>query len=133
MKNTIRLLCVVLIALAGPVNAEELVRCVAPSGKVTFVKHSCPPANISRETLEVNNPPPSGSSPPSQMADPAILNKKQTVKVTVVDSGPKPRDMGPQSPIQREMEAQRQTRAERMKNPGTREPGRRNEHSSPPD
>jgi hypothetical protein len=42
------------------------------------------------------------------------------VQVNVIDSGPKPRDMSPQSPIQKEMEAKRNARAERMKNEATR-------------
>lgn len=120
MKKMIGLLCAMALSFTGQVYAEELVRCVSPSGALTFVKDKCPPLNTSQEKIEVKNPPPSGSSPPTKMADPAILKNKQTVKVTVVDSGPKPRDMSPQSPIQKEMDAQRAARAQRMKNEATR-------------
>ena len=116
MHKVFGLLCA--LALSQPVHAEELVKCIDTAGKLTFVKDRCPPVHESNEKIEVKNPPPSGSSPPTRMADPAILNNRQKVKFTVVESGPKLRDMTPQTPTGQKIQSQSDTRIQRMSNPG---------------
>ena len=122
MKNMIGLTGTLAILFAVQVHADEIVKCVTPSGHATFAQHQCPKGAELVDWIDVNNLPPSGVGTPIQMADPAILDNRPTVKVTVVDSGPKPRDLSAQSPIQQEMEAKRKARAERMKNESTRAP-----------
>jgi len=122
MKNMIGLTSTLAILFAVQAHADEILRCESPSGHVTFAQHHCPDSAQPIDWIDVNNLPPSGAGTPIQMADPAILDNRQTVKVTVVDSGPKPRDLSAQSPIQQEMEAKRKARAERMKNESTRAP-----------
>jgi len=120
MKSMIGLTSTLAILFAAQAHADEIVKCASPSGQVTFVQHQCPHNADPIDWIDVNNLPPSGAGIPTQMADPAILKNRPTVNITVVDSGPKPRDMSAQSPIQKEMEASRAARAERMKNESTR-------------
>lgn len=115
------LLGTTLWTLSLPTWAEVLLRCVDTAGKVEFVKGNCPPNNARYEYIVVNSPNPSGSSPATRMADPAILNDRPTVKFTVVDSGPKPKAFSPPTQIQQEIEAKRAARAARMQNPDTRD------------
>ena len=122
MKRMIgMLLCAAAWSLSPTTYAEVLLRCVDTSGKVDFVKGNCPPNNARYEYIVVNSPNPSGSSPATQMADPAILKDRPKVKFTVVESAPKPKAFSPPSQIQQEIEAQRAARAARMANPGTRD------------
>lgn len=120
MKSMIGLTGTLALLFAVQAHADEMVKCVDPAGHATYVQHQCPDSAVPSDWIDVNNLPPSGAGIPTQMADPAILENRQTVKVTVVDSGPKPRDLSPQSPIQQEMAAKRAARAERMKNEATR-------------
>lgn len=120
MKSMIGLTGTLAILFAVQSHSDEMIKCVDPSGNATFVQHQCPDRAVPTNWIDVNNLPPSGAGTPSRMADPAILENKQTVKFTVVDSGPKPRDLSPQSPIQQEMQSQRDARAQRMKNESTR-------------
>ncbi len=122
MKKMIGLLiCGAACSISPLTYAEVLLRCVDTSGKVEFVKGNCPPNNVRHEYIVVNNPSPSGSSPSTQMADPAILQDRPKVKFTVVESGPKPKAFSPPSQIQQEIEAKRAARAARMQNPDTRD------------
>jgi hypothetical protein len=120
MKSMIGVTSTLAILFAVQVHSDEMTKCISPSGQVTYVQHQCPHGAYPNDWIDVNNLPPSGAGMPTQMADPAILENRPTVQVNVIDSGPKPRDMSPQSPIQKEMEAKRNARAERMKNEATR-------------
>ena len=122
MKHLIGLLlCSVAGSMAAPAYAEVLLKCIDGSGQVDYVKGNCPPGNAGYEYVVVNNPLPSGSSPATQMADPALLKNRPKVKFTVVDSAPKPKAFSPPSKIQQEIESQRAARAARMANPDTRD------------
>lgn len=122
MKHVIGLLlCGVAGSMAAPAYAEVLLRCVDGSGQVDYVKGNCPPGNVWYEYVVVDNPSPSGSSPATQMADPAILKDRPRVKLTVVESAPKPKAFSPPTQIQQEIESQRAERAARMANPGARD------------
>lgn len=120
MKNMIGLTGTLAMLFAVQVHSDEMTKCISPQGQVTYVQHQCPHGAYPNEWIDVNNLPPSGAGMPTQMADPAILENRSTMQVNVIDSGPKPRDMSAQSPIQKEMEAARKARAERMKNEATR-------------
>ncbi len=122
MKRMIgMLLCGAACLLSPSTYADVLLRCVDSSGKVDFVKGNCPPNNARYEYIVVNSPNPSGSSPATRMADPAILKDRPRVKLTVVESAPKPKAFSPPTQIQQEIEAQRAARAARMQNPDTRD------------
>ncbi len=115
------LLCAAAWALSPSTYAEVLLRCIDTSGKVDFVTGNCPSNNARYEYIVVNNPNPSGSSPATQMADPAILKDRPKVKFTVVESAPKPKGFSPPTQIQQEIEANRAARTARRENPATRD------------
>ena len=114
MKNTIGLIAILATLLVAQAHSDQMFRCVEPSGHVTFVQHRCPDTALDYNMIDVNNLPPSGAGTPAQMADPAILDKQQSVKVTIVNSAPEAKSFSGNTTTQSNIESRRAARNQRI-------------------
>ena len=70
MLNKVGFIVFIALVAADQALADSVTKCLDAAGKVTFVQGPCPDASVGSQSMSVDNAAPSGSSAPTQMADP---------------------------------------------------------------